>query len=273
VVWLTLDNQLDEALDKFQEWGAKGIKVDFMQRDDQLMVNYYEKVAEAAAKRKLLIDFHGSYKPTGLRRTYPNLLTREGVHGLENNKWAETVTPDHNLILPFTRMLAGPMDYTPGAMINCTEKQFYKCWTRPMSQGTRCHQLAMYVIYQSPLQMLADSPSNYYREPETMEFLEAVPTTWDETKVLKAKVGDYLLMARRSGETWYLGGMTDWTEREFVIDFDFLSPGSHNIKIWQDGTNADKNATDFKFIEKMIDSTTRLKITLAPGGGWVAIVE
>jgi alpha-glucosidase len=244
-----------------------------MQRDDQLMVNYYEKVAEAAAKRKLLIDFHGSYKPTGLRRTYPNLLTREGVHGLENNKWAETVTPDHNLILPFTRMLAGPMDYTPGAMINCTEKQFYKCWTRPMSQGTRCHQLAMYVIYQSPLQMLADSPSNYYREPETMEFLEAVPTTWDETKVLKAKVGDYLLMARRSGETWYLGGMTDWTEREFVIDFDFLSPGSHNIKIWQDGTNADKNATDFKFIEKMIDSTTRLKITLAPGGGWVAIVE
>jgi len=273
VVWLTLDNQLDVALDQFQAWGAKGIKVDFMQRDDQKMVNYYTKVAEAAAKRKLLVDFHGSYKPTGLRRTYPNVLTREGVHGLENNKWSESITPGHDLILPFTRMLAGPMDYTPGAMINCTEKQFQKCWTRPMSQGTRCHQLAMYVIYESPLQMLADSPSNYYREPETMEFLEAVPTTWDETKVLKAKVGDYLVMARRSGELWYIGAMTDWTEREFVIDFDFLSPGAHSIKIWQDGANAGKNANDFKFSEQEISSGQRLKILLAPGGGWVGIIE
>jgi len=273
VVWLALDRQLDEALDQFQTWGAKGIKVDFMQRDDQLMVNYYERVAEAASNRKLLVDFHGSYKPTGLRRTYPNVLTREGVHGLENNKWAESVTPDHDLILPFTRMLAGPMDYTPGAMINCTEKQFQPCWARPMGQGTRCHQLAMYVIFESPLQMLADSPSNYYREPETMEFLKAVPTTWDETKVLKAKVGDYLVMARCSGEQWYIGAMTDWTEREFVIDFDFLSPGAHIIKIWQDGANAGKNANDLKYSEKQVDPNSRFKISFAPGGGWVGIIE
>jgi len=273
VVWLTLDRQLDVALDQFQAWGAKGIKVDFMQRDDQLMVNYYEKIAAEAAKRRLLVNFHGSYKPTGLRRTYPNVLTREGVKGLENNKWSKSITPDHDLILPFTRMLAGPMDYTPGAMINCTEDQFEPFWNRPMSQGTRCHQLAMYVIYESPMQMLADSPSNYYGEPETMEFLKDVPTTWDDTKVIKAKVGDYLIIARRKGEKWYIGAMTDWQAREFVIDFDFLSPGTHNIKIWQDGVNADKNANDFKVIEQPMPSHNRIKIKLAPGGGWAAILE
>ena len=273
VVWLTLDKQLDIALDKFQEWGAKGIKVDFMQRDDQKMVNYYEKIAMEAAKRRLLVDFHGSYKPTGLRRTYPNVVTREGVHGLENNKWAASVTPDHNLTIPFTRMIAGPMDYTPGAMINCAKDHFEPFWNRPMSQGTRCHQLAMYIIYESPLQMLADSPSNYYREPKTMEFLKDVPSTWDDTKVLEAKVGDYLVIARRKGEKWYIGAMTDWTPREFEIDFSFLAPGLHSIKIWKDGVNADKNASDLKVTSQPIFSSEKIKIKLAPGGGWVGVVE
>ncbi len=226
-----------------------------------------------SAKRRLLVDFHGSYKPTGLRRAYPNVVTREGVRGLEHNKWSSDITPDHDLILPFTRMVAGPMDFTPGAMINCKEDQFEPVFNRPMSQGTRCHQLAMYVIYESPLQMLADSPSNYYREPETMEFLTDVPTTWDDTKVLEAKVGDYLMIARRKGDKWYIGAMTDWTPREFEIDFSFLSPGLHSIKIWQDGINADKNASDFKFFQQPITSSEKIKIKLAPGGGWVGVVE
>jgi len=273
VVWLTLDRQMEPALDQFQKWGVKGIKVDFMQRDDQKMVNYYEKVAIEAAKRKLLVDFHGSYKPTGLGRTYPNVLTREGIHGLENDKWATTVTPEHDVTIPFTRMLAGPMDFTPGAMINCTQKQFNPVWDRPMSQGTRCHQLAMYVVYESPLQMLADSPSNYYKEPEAMDFLKDVPTTWDETKVLAAKVADYVVIARKNGKKWYIGGMTDWTPREMEIDLSFLDPGIHRMKMIKDGVNADKNAIDFQVDSTTVLSTDKVKISMAPGGGWVAVIE
>lgn len=273
VVWLTLDNQLAQALDQFQKWGVKGIKVDFMQRDDQKMVNYYEKVAAEAAKRRLLVDFHGSYKPTGFGRTYPNVLTREGVHGLENNKWASSVTPEHNVTLPFTRMLAGPMDYTPGAMINCTQKQFHPVWDKPASQGTRCHQLAMYVVYESPLQMLADNPSNFYKEPESMEFLKEVPATWDETKVLAAKVADYIIVARKNDGKWYIGGMTDWTPREIEIDLSFLDAGLHQMKIIKDGANAGKDATDIKVENKTVSSTDKMKIKMAPGGGWAAIIE
>ncbi len=159
VIWKTLEDQWDESFDQFEKWGVKGIKVDFMQRDDQWMVDYYWRVAEEAAKRKMLVDFHGAYKPSGLRRTYPNVITREGVRGLEQTKWCSDQTPTHNVTLPFVRMVAGPMDYTPGAMINSTEKNFEPSWSQPMSMGTRCHQLAMYVVYESPLQMLCDNPS------------------------------------------------------------------------------------------------------------------
>ncbi len=273
VVWLTLDRQMEQALNKFQEWGVKGIKVDFMQRDDQKMVNYYERVAVEAAKRKLMVDFHGSYKPTGLRRTYPNVMTREGVHGLENDKWAKTVTPEHDVTIPFTRMLAGPMDYTPGAMLNATQKQFTPVWDRPMSQGTRCHQLAMYVVYESPLQMLADNPSNYYREPETMTFLEQVPVTWDETRVLAAKVGDYVIIARKNENKWYIGGMTDFSARQIEISLTFLTEGMHKITLWKDGANADKTATDFKVENRMLTRMDKILVEMAPGGGWAAIIE
>lgn len=183
-VWYTLDRQMDQALDYFQRIGVKGIKVDFMDRDDQKMVNFYRRCAAAAAKRHLLVDFHGAHKPVGLRRAFPNILNKEGVLGLETSKWAATVTPEHDLLIPFIRMIAGPMDFTPGAMRNAQEKQFRPIYDLPMSQGTRCHQLAMYIIYESPLQMLCDSPSTYLREPEIMEFLSAVPTVWDETRVL-----------------------------------------------------------------------------------------
>jgi len=270
VVWKTLDDQLHKALDQFEKWGVKGIKVDFMQRDDQWMVNYYHKIAKEAANRQLVVDFHGAYKPTGLRRAYPNVLTREGVLGLEHNKWSKNVTPEHNLTIPFIRMLAGPMDYTPGAMINAQEKNFQVIFTRPMSMGTRCHQLAMYVVYESPLQMLADSPSHYLEEKECLEFLSKVPCVWDETHVLDARVADYILIARKSGEEWFLGAMTDWTPREFDVDLNFLPAGEFEAAIYKDGLNAHRYGNDYKKDVISISNKERLKIKLAPGGGWVA---
>lgn len=273
VVWKTLDDQLDPALDWFEKVGVKGIKVDFMQRDDQWMVNYYWKIAEQAAKRHMIVDFHGSYKPAGLRRAYPNVLTREGVRGLENTKWSKYPDPEHDLTIPFIRMLAGPMDYTPGAMINAQEKNFFPVFSRPMSLGTRCHQLAMYVVYESPLQMLADSPSHYLQEKESMEFLGPVPTVWDETRVLEASVGNYVLISRKSGEDWYVGAMTDWDPREFKLDLSFLEEGRYTALIFQDGINAEKYGNDYKKIQKTVTSADSFTIQLASGGGWAAKIE
>lgn len=269
-VWLTLDRQLDRALDYFQRIGVKGIKVDFMDRDDQKMVNFYRRCAAAAARRRLLVDFHGAHKPVGLRRAFPNILTKEGVLGLEYSKWSSQVTPDHDLMLPFLRMLAGPMDYTPGAMRNAQERQFRAVFDVPMSQGTRCHQLAMYVVYESPLQMLCDSPSAYLREPEVMDFLSKVPTVWDETRVLEAKIGDFAVVARKNGESWYLGAMTDWTPREFELKLDFLEPGKLWVTdFWLDGPNAGRFASDFSHRSLKMASGETIKIKLAPGGGAV----
>lgn len=274
VIWKTLDDQLNEAMDMFEKLGVKGIKVDFMQRDDQAIVNYYYKIAHEAAKRKLLVDFHGSYKPTGLYRTYPNVLTSEGVIGLEHNKWeGENASPWMAVTIPFIRMLAGPLDYTPGAMINGTKENYRYIFNQPMSQGTRCHQLAMYVNFESPLQMLADSPSNYYKESECMEFLSQVPVVWDETKVLDAKLSEYVLTARRNGSKWYVGAMTNGSPRELTVDFSFLPDGEFTIDIWQDGINADRNANDYKKISQKINKNTKLYVQLAPGGGWVGVVK
>ncbi|MBG6133577.1 alpha-glucosidase [Aquimarina sp. EL_43] len=271
--WSSLDQKLDEALDAFQEMEIKGVKVDFMQRDDQWMVNYYQRIAEACAKRKLLVDFHGSYKPAGLRRTYPNVLTREGVKGAENNKWAAYITPDHNLTIPFIRMVAGPMDYTPGAMLNRQKENFTISWNRPMSLGTRCHQLAMYVCYESPLQMLCDSPSNYYREQKSMKFLSKVPTVWDETIVLDAKIGNRLLVARRNKNEWYIGGMTNWSSTKLQLDLSFLPKDKkYLMTLYSDGINADRVGIDFMQTEIIVDSNYNKKIQLAKGGGLAAML-
>jgi alpha-glucosidase len=197
VIWKTLEDQLEEALDQFEKWGAAGLKVDFMQRDDQQMVKYYWKIAAEAAKRKLLVDFHGAYKPAGLRRTYPNVLTREGVKGLEHSKWGGAISPKHNLTLPFIRMVTGPMDYTPGAMINAQSENFSSIYTRPMSMGTRAHQVAMYIIYESPLQMMADSPSNYLKEPECTEFISRIPTTWDVQGFWRQELVNFLSLPEK----------------------------------------------------------------------------
>ncbi|MBN2375622.1 MAG: glycoside hydrolase family 97 protein [Sedimentisphaerales bacterium] len=272
VGWKSFEDKFDECMQQFQDWGAAGIKVDFMQRDDQGMVNYYYKVAKEAAKRHMLVDFHGSYKPDGMRRTYPNVITREGLRGLENCKWSDLVTPDHCLTLPFIRMVAGPMDFTPGAMNNAQKDNFRKIFTRPMSQGTRCLQLAMYVVYESPLQMLTDNPSNYLREPEIMDFLSKVPTVWDETRVIEAKISDYIVMARRKGDDWYVAAMTDWTSREFEVDLSFLGKKTYQADVYQDGINADRYASDYKRIKMNITRKDGLKIKLAPGGGYVAVI-
>jgi alpha-glucosidase len=262
------------AFDEFRKWGIKGIKVDFMDRDDQWMVNYYHRIAAKAAENKLIVDFHGAYKPEGIRRMYPNVLTREGVNGAEQFKWSMRQTPEHDLILPFGRMLAGPLDYTPGAMTNAQEKDFKPIFDTPMSMGTRCHQLAMYVIYESPLQMLCDSPTKYYREPACMQFLADVPTVWDQTVVLDAKVSDYLLMARRNGDNWFVGGMTDWDAREMTLDLSFLPKGQkYKMTIYRDGINADRDGNDFKREEIIVDSSYRQPLKMAPGGGFAAMLH
>jgi alpha-glucosidase len=267
VVWKTLDLQLDAALDRFEAWGVKGIKVDFMQREDQWMVNYYERIAKAAAKRKLLVDFHGAYKPTGLYRTYPHVVTSEGVLGLEQDKWGEDASPTNAVTFPFLRMMAGPVDYTPGAMMNATKADFKPIFNRPMSQGTRCHQLGMYVVFESPLQMLADTPSNYRKEPESLALLSKVPSVWDETKVLSATIGEHILVARRAGSDWWVGGLTNWDARDVEIDLSFLGAGAFQAEIHRDGPNADRVGVDYVREVKPVSSADRLKIHMAPGGG------
>jgi alpha-glucosidase len=272
VVWKTLDLQMAAALDQFEKWGVKGIKVDFMQREDQWMVNFYERTAREAAKRHMLVDFHGAYKPTGLYRTYPNVVTSEGVLGLEQDKWGPLASPDNAVTFPFMRMLAGPVDYTPGAMQNATKADFKPVFNRPMSQGTRCQQLAMYVVLESPLQMLADSPSNYRREPESLAFLSAVPTVWDETRVLSAAVGEHILVARRHGKDWYVGALTSWTPRDLEVPLSFLGEGSWEADIYRDGPNADRVGVDYAREKRPVTSADRLSIHLAPGGGFAARV-
>jgi alpha-glucosidase len=271
--WKTLDDQLIPALDQFEKWGVKGIKVDFMQRSDQIMMNYYAKVCREAAKRHMLVDFHGDQKPATMMRTWPNLINTEGVRGMEWSKWSWESEPKHNVTLPFTRMFLGPMDYTPGAMRNATKSTFAPINHQPMAMGSRCHQLAMYVVYDAPLQMLSDSPSNYLREPETMEFLGAVPTTWDDTRVLDARIAEYVLVARKNGRDWYVGSMTDWDARDLEVDFSFLPEGNFTLEAYQDGVNADRDARDYKKTTTQVNRATKLKIHLAPGGGWAARIH
>lgn len=272
ISWAPFREKLDEAFDKFSEWGIKGIKMDFMNRDDQAMVDFYYEVARKGAEHKMLVDFHGAYKPTGWLRTFPNVLTSEGVAGLENHKWGSFVTPKHNVTLPFTRMVAGPMDYTPGAMINFHEKDHKVWFNLPASVGTRCHQLGMYVVYESPLQMLADSPSNYYREPVCMEFLSQVPVVWDETRVLKASVGEYIVVARRSGDTWFIGGMAGEKGQKFEIDLDFIK-GNKTLTCWEDGVNIDMNANDFARRARKVKNGDKITVNMYDGGGFVAVIK
>ena len=273
VVWKTFYDKIDEACALYEKWGVKGIKVDFMQRDDQPVVNFYQEAMKKTAEHHLLIDLHGAYKPDGAGRTWPNALTREGVKGLENSKWSKDITPDHNLMLPFIRMVAGPMDYTPGAMLNFERNNFNPLFNRPGSQGTRVHQMALYVVFESPLQMLADSPTNYMKEQECTDFLVKIPVIWDDIKVLDGKIGDYLLLARRSGNDWFVAAMTDWKARDMELDLSFLPAGNYNMEIFRDGINADRHAQDYKHLNQEVKQGDKIKINMVSGGGWVAKIS
>jgi alpha-glucosidase len=273
VVWKTFWDKIDQAVSLYEKWGVKGVKVDFMQRDDQKVVNFYLEAARKTAEHHLLIDFHGAFKPDGLGRTWPNALTREGVKGMENDKWSRDVGPDHDVTIPFTRMVAGPMDYTPGAMVNMDKANFTPNFTRPESQGTRAHQVALYIIYESPLQMLSDSPSNYMKEQETTDFIVKIPVVWDDIIGIDGKVGNYLLLARRSGKEWFVGALTNWKSRDMDLDLSFLPAGNYSLEIFQDGINADRYAGDYKHLKTKIKSGDKMKIHLAPGGGWAARIS
>jgi alpha-glucosidase len=217
-----------------------------------------------------MVDFHGAYKPTGLQRTYPNIVNFEGVHGLEQMKWGHDDQVTYDVSIPFIRMVAGPMDYTPGAMRNATKESFRPVNDMPMSQGTRCHQLAMYIMFEAPFEMLSDNPTAYMREKESTDFISSVPTTFDETIALDGKVTEYCALARRKGNTWYIGAMNNWITRDITIDLSFLKAGNYRAEIFKDGINADRDATDYAKETKAVSSSDILTIHLAPGGGWTA---
>jgi alpha-glucosidase len=269
---LTLKHNM-AFLQQFHTWGIKGIMVDFMDREDQLMVRFLERVAEETARNKLMVLFHGACKPVGLRKVYPNLINREGVAGHEFNKWTDRITPEHDLIIPFTRMIAGPLDYEGGGMINAQKNSFRIVDAVPMTQGTRIHQLAMYVVYESPLQFLGGNISDYLREPDYAAFYGKIPCVWDETLVLDGKISDYILVARKSGNDWWVAAMTDWTPRSLELDLSFLGEGEYTAEIYQDGMNADRYASDYARSTQRVNSVTKLKFSMAPGGGWIACLK
>lgn len=265
----TLEKQLDSALKQFNKWGVDFIMTDFMDRDDQPMVNFYHKTAKACADHKIMIMYHGAFPPKGFNRTWPNAVTREGVLGSEYNIWSDKVSPEHNVTLAFTRMLAGPLDYEPGFLNNVTKEQFRPIAQQVMSMGTRCHQLSMFVIYDSPIQLFSGNPSQGLREPEFMKLLGTIPTTWDETRILEAKVSDYIITARKKGNDWFIAGMTDWTGREFSLNLDFLDDKSYTAELCIDGINADTYPADYIIRNFNYKRTDSLKIKMAPGGGFL----
>lgn len=270
LTWLVVENNPD-IFKTFSEWGVKGVKIDFMDRSDQWMVNYYERIAKEAAKYNILVDYHGSFKPAGIEYKYPNILSYEGVRGMEQ---MEGCTPENSVYFPFMRNAVGPMDYTPGAMISMQPERY--CGNRPNSAsiGTRAYQLALFVIFESGLQMLADNPTLYYRNEDCTKFITDVPVTWDETRALQAKAGEYAVVAKRKGNKWYIGGMTNNTERQLEISLDFLNAGtSYKMTSFEDGINAGRQAMDYRRKESHVKSGDKIQIKMARNGGFAAVIE
>jgi len=271
--WYAVTQQMDKVFPLYSKMGVKGFKIDFVDRDDQKAVASLYEIAKKAADYHLLVDYHGVFKPTGLQKTYPNVVGFEGVKGLENYKWAIEDQPRYVVSIPYLRMMAGPMDYTPGAMRNSNKANYRPINSNPMSQGTRCEQLAMYVVFEAPLQMLSDNPTIYMKEQECTDFITRVPTTFDATVALDGKVGEYVALARRKGDTWFVGSMSNWSARDMTLDFSFLGDGDYQAVVFQDGINADRDATDYKKEIIKISKDSKLNIHLAPGGGWAARIE
>jgi alpha-glucosidase len=264
--WSSVDKYMNEAFPLFEKWGVAGVKIDFMQRDDQQMVAWYRHVAELAAEHHLMLDFHGAFKPDGLRRTWPNVVTREGVMGKEYLKWSARTSPVHNTTLPFTRMLAGPMDYTPGAFGNVTRAEFVGRDKEPMAPNTRAHELALYVVLESPLQMVSDFPEHYEGQHD-FEFIRQVPTTWDEVRVIAGRPMENITIARRSGKDWYVGSITNWDARTVKLPLEFLGDGKFTAEIYADAADAGTHATHTEFTKQTVDRNTTLEVKMAPGGG------
>lgn len=271
-VFNVLDEHLTEACDKYTKMGIKGWKIDFLDRNDQTAVEMAERIAKTCAQYKLFVDYHGYFAPTGMNRTYPNILNYEGVFGMEEARWAkkDTDMPKYDVTFPFIRMMAGNVDFTPGALRNGTKENWVECYQNPVSMGSRCHQLACYVIQDSPFTMLCDAPTNYEREQECVDMITSIPDTWDETKILQGIIGCYIVSARRNSSDWYVGGQTNWEEREVVLSLDFLSSGeTYLATIVTDGINANHNAEDYHVATKTLTSHDKLVIKLASGGGFI----
>jgi alpha-glucosidase len=271
-VFNVLDEHLTEACEKYARMGIKGWKADFLDRNDQGAVEMAERIAKTCARYQLFVDYHGYFAPTGMNRTYPNILNYEGVFGMEEARWAkkETDMPKYDVTFPFIRMMAGNVDFTPGAMRNGTRKNWVECYENPVSMGTRCHQLACYVIHDSPFTMLCDAPTSYEREPDYVNIITSIPDTWDETRILQGNMGSYIVTARRKGYDWYVAGQTNWDEREIVLSFNFLSAGNaYQATIVTDGINANHNAEDYRVETKPLTADRQLKIKLASGGGFL----
>ena len=265
--WTDIERNMEEAFALYEKWGIAGIKIDFMARDDQEMVNWYEKTIKLAAKHHLLVNFHGAYKPTGIRRTYPNMMTREGVLGNEYSAWSLRITPEHNTTLPFTRMLCGQMDFTPGGFLNRSMEEFKN--TRPTQvMGTRCHQLAMFVVYDSPVTTVCDHPENYDNQAG-IDFLKNVPTVYDDMKVINGEIGEYIIMAKKKNENWFLAGMTNSVKREITVKLDFLDKGKYAAAIYKDAPDSNIHAEKLIKEEKEISSGDNITFKMAPGGGFV----
>ena len=272
LTWLTVENNFD-LFKTFNEWGIKGVKIDFMDRSDQWMVNYYERVAKEAAKHHLFVDFHGSFKPAGLEYKYPNILSYEGVRGMEQMGGCY---PDNSIYLPFMRNAVGPMDYTPGAMISMQPNVYGAERPNSASIGTRAYQLALFVIFESGLQMLADNPTLYYRNEDCTRFITSVPVTWDETVALEAKAGEYAIIAKRKGDKWFIGGMTNngQTEREFAVKLDFLKKDrAYQMTSFEDGINAGRQAMDYRCKSSQVKNGDVLTVKMVRNGGFAAVIE
>lgn len=272
LTWLTVDNNIS-LFKTFEEWGIKGVKIDFMDRSDQWMVNFYERTAKEAAKHHLFVDFHGAFKPAGLEYKYPNILSYEGVRGMEKMGGCQ---PNNSIYLPFIRNAVGAMDYTPGAMMSTQPEVYYSKRPNSASVGTRAYQMALFVVFESGLQMLADNPTLYYSNDECTQFISKVPQTWDETRALKAKVGEYVIIAKRKGNMWYIGGMTNnnQTQRDFEINLDFLDKDkSYQIESFMDGTNASRQAMDFRHKKSDINSNDKINVRMVRNGGFAAVIN
>ena len=275
-VFNVLDEHLIEACEKYKAMGIKGFKIDFMDRNDQNAVEMAERLAKTCAQYQLFVDYHGYFTPTGMNRTYPNILNYEGVFGMEEARWAkkETDMPKYDVTFPYIRMMAGNVDFTPGAMRNGTKDNWVVCYQNPVSMGTRCHQLACYVVHDSPFTMLCDAPTNYEQEQECTDIITSIPDTFDETRILQGLIGHYIVSARRNGNDWYVGGQTNWDGREVDLSLDFLRPGEiYQTTIVTDGINANHNAEDYRIAQKTLSSTDKISIKMASGGGFVIILK